>query len=225
LLLSADRVYLGGVLLLRFLFALLTGGGGTLTGHVTVKRHDGSDKKDYSDVVVFIADVAEQSSGRTEIRQRGKEFVPRVLAVAAGTEVVFPNDDKVEHNVFSRSSISDFDLGRFGKGPGKARRFDRPGVAEIFCNVHKEMVAYLVVAPSKLFSMTGSDGKFTIKNIPPGRHKVQVWERFAVPRVMETSVEVPAGGSVELALEVSEKTDVDPAHKNKFGVDYSTTYH
>jgi plastocyanin len=225
LLLSANRVYLHGVLLLRFLFALLTGGGGTLTGQVTIKRHDGSDKQDYSDVVVFIADVTEPAIGHAEIRQRGKEFVPRVLAVPAGTEVAFPNDDKVEHNVFSRSSISDFDLGRFGKGPGKSRRFDRPGVAEIFCNVHKDMVAYLVIAPSKLFALTGPDGRFAIKNIPPGRHRVQVWERFAVPRVMETSVDVPAGGSAELRLEVLEKTDADPAHKNKFGVDYSTTYH
>jgi plastocyanin len=213
------------VLLLRLVFALLTGGSGTLTGHVTIKRHDGTDKKDYSDVVVFIADVSEPATGRAEIRQRGKEFVPRVLAVAAGTDVVFPNDDKVEHNVFSRSAVSDFDLGRFGRGPGKSRHFDRPGVAEIFCNIHKEMVAYLVITPSRLFAVTGPDGSFTIKNVPPGRHKVQLWERFARPRLIEATVDVPAGGPVELTREILEQTDADPAHKNKFGVDYSTNYH
>jgi plastocyanin len=206
-------------------FALLAGGGGTLTGRVTIKRHDGSDKKDYSDAVVFIADVSEPDAGHAEIRQRGKEFVPRVLAVAVGTEVAFPNDDKVEHNVFSHSAVSDFDLGRFGRGPGKSRRFDHPGVAEIFCNVHKEMVAYLVVAPSRLFAVTGSDGAFTIKNIPAGRHKVQIWERFARPRLTEATIEIPAGGSAELSREIVEQTDVDPAHKNKFGVDYPTNYH
>jgi plastocyanin len=213
------------VQLLRLLFALLAGAGGTLTGHIAIKRHDGSDKKDYSEVVVFIADVAEPATGHAEIRQRGKEFVPRVLAVAAGTDVAFPNDDKVEHNVFSRSAVSDFDLGRFGRGPGKARRFDRPGVAEIFCNIHKEMVAYLVVTPSRLFAVTGSDGSFSIKNIPPGRHKVQIWERFARPRLTEATVDVPAAGTVDLSREILEQTDADPAHKNKFGVDYSTNYH
>jgi plastocyanin len=210
--------------LLRLLFALLAGGGGTINGHITIKRHDGSDKKDYSDVVVFVADVPAGAGGRAEIRQRGKEFVPRVLAVPAGTEVVFPNDDKVEHNVFSHSAVSDFDLGRFGKGAGKARRFDKPGVAEIFCNIHKEMVAYLVVTPGNLFAVTGPDGSFSIKNVPPGKHKLQLWERFARPRLMEATIDVPAGGAAELVREIDEKTDADPAHKNKFGVDYSTNY-
>jgi plastocyanin len=218
-------VYLRGVLL-RLLFALLAGGGGgTISGRITIKRSDGSDKKDYSEAVVFVADVASTVGDHAAIRQRAKEFVPRVLAVGAGTDVAFPNEDKVEHNVFSRSSVSDFDLGRFGKGPGKSRRFDKPGVAEIFCNVHKEMVAYLVIAPSNLFAVTGPDGTFTIKNVPPGQHKVQIWERFARPRLLEAMVDVPAGGTVDVSREILEKIDADPAHKNKFGVDYPTNYH
>jgi plastocyanin len=214
--------------LLRILVALIAGGGsGTVRGHLTIKRHDGSDKKDYSEVVVLIADV--EGGGppgqKAEIRQRGKEFVPRVLAVAAGTTVSFPNDDKVEHNVFSHSAASDFDLGRFGKGSGKSRRFDKPGVAEIFCNVHREMVAYLVVAPGHAFAVTGPDGNYEIHGVPPGKHKVQLWERFARPRVQEEWVEVPAGGAADLSREIQEKIDADPSHKNKFGVDYSTVYH
>jgi plastocyanin len=208
------------------LFALIAGGGGSITGRITIKRHDGSDKKDYSEVVVLVPDVTDSPKGaRAEIRQRGREFVPRVSAVAAGTSVAFPNDDKVEHNVFSHSSVSDFDLGRFGKGPGKSRVFDKPGIAEIFCNVHKEMVAYLVIAPGRAFAVTGPDGSFEIKGIPAGKHKVQIWERFARPRVQEEWVDVPAGGSVALKHEVVEQTDADPPHKNKFGIDYSPTYH
>lgn len=212
--------------LVRLLFALVAGGGGTITGHITIKKHDGSDKKDYSEVVVLVPDVTDAPKGaHAEIRQRGKEFVPRVSAIAAGTSVAFPNDDKVEHNVFSHSSASDFDLGRFGKGPGKSRVFDKPGIAEIFCNVHKEMVAYLVIAPGRAFAVTGADGKFEIQGVPAGKHKVQIWERFARPRVQEKWVDVPAGGSVELTHEVVEQIDTEPPHKNKFGVDYSATYH
>jgi plastocyanin len=214
------------VFFIRLLFALIAGGGGTITGRITIKKHDGSDKKDYSEVVVLVPDVTDSSKDtRAEIRQRAKEFEPRVSAVAAGTSVAFPNDDKVEHNVFSHSAASDFDLGRFGKGPGKSRVFDKPGVVEIFCNVHKEMVAYLVVAPGHAFAVTGPDGKFEIKGVPAGKHKVQIWERFARPRVQEKWVDVPAAGSVELTHEVLEQIDAEPPHKNKFGVDYSATYH
>ena len=213
-------------MLIRLLFALLVGGGGTISGRITIKKHDGSDKKDYSEAVVLVADVIDPPKpAHAEIRQRGKEFVPRVSVVAPGTAVAFPNDDKVEHNVFSHSSAADFDLGRFGKGSGKSRVFDKPGVAEIFCNVHKEMVAYLVVSPGHAFAVTGPDGKFEIKGVPPGKHKVQIWERFARPRVQEETVEVPAGGSVELVHEVVEQSDADPPHKNKFGVEYPANYH
>jgi plastocyanin len=105
-------------MLLSIVFALLTSAAGSTRGHVTVKLHDGSDKRDYSEVVVFVADLPPASAhARAEVRQRGKQFVPRVLAVTAGTDVAFPNDDGVEHNVFSHSAASDFDLGRFGKGP------------------------------------------------------------------------------------------------------------
>ncbi len=214
--------------LLQFLFALVIGGGGggTLHGRITLTRPDGSDKKDYSDVVIMVADVTGPApSAPAEIRQRGKEFVPRVSVVAAGTTVAFPNDDKMEHNVFSHSAASDFDLGRFGKGAGKSRKFDKSGVAEIFCNVHKEMVAYLVIAPGPAFAITGPDGKFEIKGLPPGKHRVQIWERFARPRVQEESVEIPAGGTVELERQVKEKVDAEPGHKNKFGVDYPGYYH
>ena len=97
------------MLLLQLILALAVGKTGTIEGKITVHKKDGSDKLDYSDVVVYVADVAEPphpspAPGATatpaEIRQRGRQFAPRVTAVAACTTVAFPNDDSPEHNVF-----------------------------------------------------------------------------------------------------------------------------
>lgn len=212
--------------LVRLAIAFALGASGALHGQVTVHKKDGTDKKDYSDVVVYIADEnAPVSGAHAEIRQRKEQFAPRVLVVAAGTEVTFPNDDSVEHNVFSHSASADFDLGRFGKGKGKSRAFAQPGFVEIFCNVHKEMVAYLVVAPSKAFALTGADGRFEIGGVTPGKHRVVVWDRLARPRVHETTVEVPAAGAATFNYDLTEMVDGDGPHKNKFGVDYSPGYH
>jgi plastocyanin len=164
---------------------------------------------------------APQPGTRAEIRQKDREYVPRVLAVAAGTTVVFPNDDAIEHNVFSHSANADFDLGRFGKGPGKTQVFGKVGIAEIFCNVHKNMVAYVVVAPSRAFAVTRADGTFEIAGVPPGRHRVAIWERFGRPKLQEVAVDVAPAGIVKLDREITEQIDVDPPHKNKYGVDYS----
>ena len=211
--------------MIRVLLALLLASAGTIRGKITIKKKDGSDKKDYSEAVVYVADVDQpQASARAEILQKDRTFVPRVLAVAVGTQVGFPNADGIEHNVFSHSENSDFDLGRFGKGPGRPYKFDKVGVAEIFCNIHKNMVAYVVVTPSKLAAVTGPDGSFEIAGVPPGRHKVIVWERFAKPKLQELAVEVPAGGVAKLVHTVAEAFEADPPHKNKFGTDYSTSY-
>lgn len=213
------------MIIVRLLLALLLAAPGTIRGKITIKKKDGSDKKDYSEVVVYVADVDQpQPGGHAEILQKDRTFVPRVIAVAAGTSVAFPNDDGIEHNVFSHSQNADFDLGRFGKGAGKPYKFDKEGVAEIFCNIHKNMVAYVVVAPSKLAAVTATDGSFEIAGVPPGKHKVRIWERFAKPKFQEVTVDVPAGGVAKLSHPITEAIEADPPHKNKFGTDYPTTY-
>lgn len=205
--------------------AALAAAPGTIAGTVTVKAKTGAEKADRSEVVIYLADVSQPASGaRAAIRQEGRQFIPRVLVVAAGTEVDFPNHDGEEHNVFSHSAAADFDLGRFGQGRSKARVFSDPGVVEIFCNVHKEMIAYLVIAPSRFATVTGPDGRFELEGVPPGSHRLVVWERFARPRVRELQVDVPAGHKVDVPLTVNEQIDTEPPHKNKQGVDYPAGY-
>jgi plastocyanin len=200
---------------------------GSLDGQITIRNQDGTDKKDYSDVVVYLADVEAPVRGappRATIRQLNKQFAPKVLAIAAGTTVLFPNDDPIEHNVFSHSANADFDLGRFGPGPGKTYTFLKVGVSEIFCNVHKDMVSYVVVAPSSAYAVTSADGSFHLKQLPPGRHRLAIWARFARPRLAEAWVEIPAGAAAQLAFTVQEQLSSDPPHKNKLGVGYSPGY-
>jgi plastocyanin len=196
-----------------------------IEGQITVRKKDGTDKKDYSEVVVYLADVEAPVHGvRAEIRQTNIQYSPKVLAIAVGTTVAFPNEDPIEHNVFSHSANADFDLGRFGPGLGKTFTFTTAGVTEIFCNIHKEMVSYIVVAPSSTFAVTGPDGSFHLKPVPPGRHKVAIWARWSRPRLTELWVDVPASGAAQLSYEVQERIDADPPHKNKQGVVYSPGY-
>jgi len=212
------------VIWVRLALALLVGATGTIRGTITIKKKDGSDKKDYSEVVVYVADWEAPVHARAEIRQKDRQFVPRVLAVAAGTTVAFPNADPLEHNVFSHSAVSEFDLGRYGPGPGRPVEFKKVGVAEIFCNVHKNMVAYVVVVPNPAFAVTGADGRFELKGVPAGRHKVVIWERFARPKLQELFVEVPAGGMAALERELTEQVDAELPHRNKFGTEYSKSW-
>jgi plastocyanin len=78
-------------------------------------------------VVVYVKDAPKTALTpiNAEIRQKDENFVPRVVAVPVGSEVSFPNDDPIYHNVFSLSRAKTFDLGRFPRGKSRGVRFDK----------------------------------------------------------------------------------------------------
>jgi plastocyanin len=116
--------------------------------------------------------------GRARMDQRGEQFVPRLLAVTVGTAVEFPNDDTTFHNVFSLSRVKTFDLGRYRPGRTGAVVFDRPGVVPVFCDIHTHMSAYILVFSHPFFTVTDTDGRFTIAGVPPGSYQLDVWSEL-----------------------------------------------
>ena len=115
------------------------------------------------------------AAGRAVMRQRDATFVPHLLAITVGTTVDFPNDDQTYHNVFSLSKPRRFDLGRYAAGRSKAVRFDRPGIVRVFCDIHSQMNAFILVFDHRLFAVTDADARYRIDRIPPGAYRVTAW--------------------------------------------------
>lgn len=109
------------------------------------------------------------------IDQRDMKFIPRVLAVIAGTEVEFPNNDKTFHNVYSTSEAKKFDLGLYAPGKSRSAKFDKPGVVKILCNAHPSMEAYLVVKSHPYYSGTDARGNYSVSGVPLGKYRLEVW--------------------------------------------------
>jgi len=137
--------------------------------------------------------------GRAAMNQLDQTFVPHVLAITVGTTVDFPNSDLTFHNVFSLSKAKAFDLGRYSRGKSKAVRFDRPGVVQVFCDIHSHMSAYILVFAHRYFSVTDQAGSFAIAGVPPGSYTLAVWHEGEV-RETRTVTIPPSGGVVEAAF-------------------------
>ena len=142
----------------------------------------------------------EPEPGRAVMDQRNETFVPRLLAVTTGSVVEFPNSDRTYHNVFSLSRARRFDLGRYASGRSKSVRFDRPGVVRVFCDIHSHMSAFVVVFNHPFFRVTDGDGRYRLDAVPAGTYTVVGW--YEGEARVQRSVTVPAGGTVELDLEV-----------------------
>lgn len=140
------------------------------------------------------------------IVQRGEQFHPPVTVITAGSTVEFPNEDPFFHNVFSLSRAASFDLGRYRSGESRSRRFSKPGIVKVFCDIHSHMNALIVVLDHPWFTIPSDDGAFAIPDVPAGEHRIVAWhERIGERR---ESIRVTAGNSSSVAftLPVLEKT-------------------
>jgi plastocyanin len=127
------------------------------------------------------------------IRQEGLEFRPRALAVTVGSKVDFPNGDDLFHNVFSFSRSNRIELGSYPKGESKSVVFDKKGLVDLRCEVHKHMRAYLHVFDHPYFAVASADGAWSIPDVPPGKYTLVVWKEFFDP--VRREIEVKADGA------------------------------
>jgi plastocyanin len=149
-----------------------------------------------ANVVLSIKDAPPSSSLATTkatIAQRDESFVPRVAAISRGSTVDFPNLDSYFHNVFSLSRGVSFDLGRYPKGESRTRTFARPGLVKVYCHLHSEMSATIVVFDHPFYTSPSPDGSFVIDDVPAGRYRLSAWHERIGESI--TAINVLAGGT------------------------------
>jgi plastocyanin len=137
------------------------------------------------------------------VDQRNLKFVPHTIIILRGTTVDFLNSDQVAHNVYWPSINGDkrlrHNLTVVSPSQKKSFQFNDLGSAQTLCNFHPDMVAYVVVVPTPYFALTGNDGAFTIKNVPPGAYTLKTWSEDGKPTTQTITV-TDATTNVELAV-------------------------
>jgi len=137
--------------------------------------------------VVYVDTIAGKTFPAPEkhflMDQKGLLFQPHLLVVPQGSTVDFLNSDNVAHNVFWPSVGGDkkagHNLGTWPKGEKKSWKFDHPGAAQLFCNVHPEMSGAIIVSPTPYFAETDKSGNYKIENVPDGQYNLVAWHEGA----------------------------------------------
>lgn len=192
---------------------------GDIVGRVELTEKGGKKATDLSDVVVYIENSkARPKPAREVVTMKSKAFAPHVLAIGTGTTVDFPNEDPILHNVFSVSGEG-FDLGLYKRPKSGSRTFDKPGVYTLYCNIHPQMSATVVVRDNPYFAAASKDGSFRIAGVPAGEYKLVAYHDRAGESV-PVGVKVSAAAETAVNLSLDASTYKRVAHKNKFGKDY-----
>lgn len=187
--------------------------------------------RDYSGVVVWLEPMPPlltptRRDLKARVDQRNKTFLPHVLAVEAGTRVDFPNSDPIFHNAFSNYNGEIFDIGLYPPGKSRSVRFSTPGVVRVFCNIHPEMSAVILVLASPYYSTTKRDGTFRIENVPAGEYRLHVFHERATEETLSALgrvIRVGEEAQTTAPIAISESGYLAIPHKNKYGHDYHPT--
>lgn len=128
------------------------------------------------------------------------QFAPRVSVVETGASVSFPNSDDVLHHVYSFSPAKRFELPLYSGRPSSPVVFDQPGVVVLGCNIHDQMIAYVVVLDTPVHAVTGADGVVALE-APAGEYALQVWHERLGQTPWRAPQALGAGGG-ERAVEL-----------------------
>ena len=171
-----------------------------------------------SHVVIYIDGAgpgSEPAPRRTtaEIQQQDRQFSPDLVVVPVGSTVSFPNLDAIFHNIFSLSKPRSFDLGNYPKGETRTEMFPVPGIVYVYCHLHPNMAATIVVSPTQWSVRANGDGHFVLPSVPPGKYTVVAWHK-AVGIVRKT-VTVTENGAPPLTFDIplTEESQKDVAKR------------
>ena len=199
---------------------------GTITGRVTltsrvrgtrlpsnvyqprsVANHDTIAVDEIENVVVYLKGVTFKGALPTShvaIRQEHESFVPHVVAVTRGSTIDFPNADPFFHNVFSLSSASTFDLGRYPMGRAKSTTVTKAGLVKVFCHIHSHMSASILVLDHPYFAVPAIDGTFTLPKVPAGTYTLVGWHERIGERVQTVQIKSGERATVDISLPVED---------------------
>ena len=181
-------------------------------GSVQVEVRDAAADKPLDQAVVYL----ESAEARRQVRpmhgvvmaQQQKQFVPAVLVTTVGTEVQFPNMDGVRHHVYSFSPTKKFELKLYKGKDAQPVLFDQPGVVLLGCNIHDNMVGWIVVLDTPYYAQTGLGGsvagRVRLDNVPTGSYQLRVWhprQPVGTPALQQT-LTVPAAGEAVVTVQM-----------------------
>lgn len=183
--------------------AVIAGENGVLSGTVKVFRARNS-----ADVVVYLEGQSLKKAypppeKHNVIDQKDLIFIPRVLPILKGTTVDFLNSDTVKHNIYAPGKAEKFNLGTWGLGEIRKYTLNKLGEVVILCNVHSEMLAYIIVLENPYYAKTDKKGNFKIENIPPGNYLVKTWHERMKADPQE--ITIAKGATKEIHLDLKKR--------------------
>jgi plastocyanin len=143
-------------------------------------------------VVVYISAGDEGTTTASQgVRydQKGCQYLPHVLTMQAGQHLQIYNDDQTSHNIHPLAKVNqEWNKSQPPGSPPIDTKWDKPEFIAVKCNIHPWMHGYFAVLKTSHVSITGEDGTFDIKGLPPGKYTVTAWQEQYGTKTQDVTV-------------------------------------
>lgn len=153
------------------------------------------------------------------MQQLNRRFAPDLLVVPVGSTVLFPNMDPIFHNIFSLSKPKSFDLGSYNKGDSRSVSFTKPGIVYVYCHLHPNMEATIVITPNRWYARSDGSGNFRIPNVPPGQYTVVAWHKAAGFSRKTITIEPGHNATADFFIPISDQAQQNASMKSMDGME------
>ena len=143
------------------------------------------------------------------------QFEPHVLIVQTGTEVRFPNSDVVAHHVYSFSNPNDFILPLYRGNAHAPVTFSESGVVTLGCNIHDQMLGYILIVDSNVFAKTDANGVAILSVDDSSSGAVRIWSPRITSKGETLYQAMPENRPGDVVFNLSGK--LRPAHASQSG--------
>jgi plastocyanin len=153
-----------------------------------------------ANVVVTIRGAPAPGPVHGTLDQQGCRFVPHVQVVPVGSTLEFLNGDPVLHTAHGWVGRRErFDVPSPMRGTRASTKLDRAETISVRCDVHGWMSAYVVVADGPA-AVTGADGAFFIRGVPPGTYTLRAWHERLGERTAQVTVPAQDAARVDFTF-------------------------
>ena len=132
--------------------------------------------------------VPKQSAKPIQVFQRELQFDPSHSVVMVGTSVTFINDDREVHNIFSKSSGNQFNLGAMASGSAREIKLETPGPVILRCNLHKDMIGTVFVVPNGYYTQPNANGEYEFDSVKSQEYILEFWHPQLYPEDVANNV-------------------------------------
>lgn len=173
---------------------------GAIARAASTSERGSSSEFDQLAIVLEGGDQPQKAPETVTIDQRNIRFEPDLVIVPVGSTVQFPNSDPIFHNIFSLSKTQPFDLGFYPQHQSRTVKFTHSGIVQVYCHIHANMYAAIVVTSSPWYAKPAADGSFAWGDVPAGHYRLVAWHKVA--GFFRTEIDVPGNGKVETTIRI-----------------------